>query len=301
MKNIIFSGACTALITPFCSGRIDYENFAKIIENQIASGIDALLICGTTGECATLSDIEKRDIFTFAANKIQKRVKMIAGTGSNDTKKAGELSKFAGDIGADAVLVVTPYYNKTSQEGLLKHYFTIADGIDIPMIVYNVPTRTGIDIKPDTYKKLSEHENIVGIKESKNNISDIAMTVKNCPGVCLYSGNDDMTYPLLALGARGVISVMSNIFPYEISEMCRKYIYAEDENDKNKALEIFLKTFDLSRELFCDVNPIPVKTLMAYEGMCHEEFRLPLVNISEKNRKKLIECYNLTAEKLKKI
>jgi len=284
MKKTIFTGAATAIITPFKDGNVDYASLEKIIEFQIKGGIDAIVVCGTTGESSTLSDDEHREVIDFAVKKINGRVPVIAGTGSNDTVYAVDLTKHAVHSGVDAVLVVTPYYNKATQAGLVKHYNVIADASEKPVMVYNVPSRTGVNIKPETYFKLSQHENIVAIKEANGDISSVAQTMSLCGNnIDLYSGNDDQITPILSLGGKGVISVLSNVLPYETSQICKTFFNGDVEKSRKLQLE-YLKLIYL---LFCEVNPIPVKSAMALLGYCGNEIRMPLSNMEEANLIKL--------------
>lgn len=291
MKNgqkPLFTGACTALITPFKNGEIDYKSLKDLIEFQISSGIDALLINGTTGESATLSECEKRELISFATREVAHRVPLIAGTGSNSTKKAIHLSQFACDVGVDSVLVVTPYYNKASADGLLKHYEAIANEIDIPLILYNVPSRTGVNIPLPVYEKLSEHKNITAVKEASPSISDFARLSEKCnKKLDLYSGNDDLILPTLSLGGKGVISVISNILPKETKEICRLWF----DGKTKEATELQLKLLPLINAIFSEVNPIPIKTLLANEGFCSEEFRLPLCRMDENKKRELVDIF----------
>ena len=292
-KKEVFHGAATALITPFDNGHIDYISLERLIERQIESGIDALLINGTTGESSTLTNEERKEIIAFAAKRIGGRLPTLAGTGCNITESALELSKFACDAGCDAVLVVTPYYNKASEQGLIEHYTKIADGIDKPLILYNVPSRTGVNIPLNVYLELAKHENISGVKEASSSISDFGLlSSKSQNSLDLYSGNDDMILPTLSLGGKGVISVLSNVCPKEVHDMCSLYF----EGKIKESSELQLKFFPLIKALFSEVNPIPVKTVMAHLGYCKEEFRLPLCKISDEKRKKILELisfYNL--------
>ena len=281
-KKTIFSGVCTALITPFRDGEIDYKALKNLIEFQIENGVDALLINGTTGESATLTECEKREIISFAVREVGERVPVIAGTGSNSTQKAIHLSEFASDVGVDAILVVTPYYNKASNEGLIKHYEAIANASDVPTILYNVPSRTGVNIPLPVYDRLAEHKNIVAVKEANPDISAMAKLCAKCGnGLDVYSGNDDLILPTLALGGKGVISVLSNILPKEIGDICR--FYFEGKIEQSRALQ--LRLLPLINAIFSDVNPIPIKALLAKEGFCTEEYRLPLctMNTDKKN------------------
>ena len=282
MKNEIFKGACTALITPMNeSGAVDYEAFGRLIDWQIESGIDALLIAGTTGEGSTLSDDEHQEVLRFAFERAAGRVPMIAGTGSNDTAYAVELTKAACEIGYDANLIVTPYYNKATQNGLVKMFQMIADASTKPIVLYNIAGRTGINIAPSTFAKLKGYRNIAAIKEASGNISqvaDIAALVGD--EMAIYSGNDDQIVPILSLGGSGVISVLSNLLPKETSEMCRKFM----EGDTKGALEMQLKYLPLIHALFSEVNPIPVKAAMAAMGYGADYLRMPLTPMEEEHR-----------------
>lgn len=291
MKNNrkpVFTGVCTALITPFRDGKIDFEALSGLIEFQIDGGVDALLINGTTGESATLTDAEKREIISFAVSEVGGRVPVIAGTGSNDTKKAVELSKFAYDVGADACLAVTPYYNKASEVGLIKHYEAIADATEIPIILYNVPSRTGVNIPLSVYERLSEHKNIVAVKEANPSVSDFARLSARCgKNLDLYSGNDDLILPCLSLGGNGIISVISNALPRQTGDICRLWFGGKIE----EATELQLKLLPLTNALFCEVNPIPIKALLSHLGFCKEEYRLPLCPMDSERKKALIKEY----------
>lgn len=288
-KKTIFKGACTALITPFKNGVIDYQSLKNIIEFQIEQGVDALLINGTTGESATLSECEKREIISFAVREVGGRVPLVTGTGSNCTQKAINLSKFAQKVGADAVLVVTPYYNKASAEGLIDHYETIANNIDIPLILYNVPSRTGVNIPLSVYDKLANHPNIVAVKEASSSISDFAKLSQKCSDrLTLYSGNDDLIMPTLALGGDGVISVLSNILPKEVSEICKLWFAGKTK----EATALQLKLLPLINAIFSEVNPIPIKALMSHKGFCEEEYRLPLCPMNKDKKKALFEVFD---------
>lgn len=285
MKNT-FKGAATALITPMKDGKIDYAAFETLIEDQIKNNIDALVVCGTTGESATLDDKEHRELIKFCVDTVNHRVPVIAGTGSNDTRYAIDLSAHACEIGADMLLLVTPYYNKTTQRGLIKHFEAVADVVDKPMILYNVPSRTGLNILPETYKELSYNEKIVAAKEANGNISAVAETIALCGDrLDIISGNDDQIVPIMALGGVGVISVLSNVVPKETHEMCKLML----EGKVKEAAALQLKYLDLINALFCETNPIPVKAAMAEMGFCGEEIRLPLCEMSEGNRQKMIE------------
>lgn len=285
MKHTVFTGAATALITPFKNGTIDYPAYEKILEQQISGGISALVVAGTTGEGSTLTDAEHKDIIDFTVEKVAKRVPVIAGTGSNDTAYAIELSKYADRVGADALLLVTPYYNKATQNGLYESFKAVADSVGIPCIIYNVPSRTGCNIMPATAKRLSEIENITAIKEASGDISQVAKIAQLCQdNLDIYSGNDDQIVPVLSLGGKGVISVLSNVLPHETNDICRRFF----SGDVSGALKLQLDYLDLISSLFSEVNPIPVKAAMAAMGMCENSLRLPLTPMEDKNAEKLV-------------
>ncbi|MBQ9922807.1 MAG: 4-hydroxy-tetrahydrodipicolinate synthase [Clostridia bacterium] len=284
MKKTVFRGAATALITPFKDGKVDYESFARLIDFQINGGIDALVVCGTTGEPSTLDDNEHMQVMEFCIKHTAGRVPVLCGTGSNDTAYAISLSKRACEIGADALLMVTPYYNKTTQRGLVKHFNAVADSVDKPIIVYNVPSRTGLCIKPETYAELAKHPNIAGFKEAGGDMSAIAHTMALCGDeVALYSGNDDQIVPVMSLGGQGVISVLSNLVPKDVHDICALF----EQGKTKESLKLQLKYHDLISALFCEVNPIPVKAAMQLMGYCNGELRLPLCEMEEKNFAKL--------------
>ena len=285
MKNTVFTGAATAIITPFKDNKVDYESFARLIDWQIAEGIDAIVVCGTTGEGSTLSDEEHREVLKFAVDHIAGRVPVIAGTGSNDIAYAIELTKFSCEIGADAMLVVTPYYNKATQRGLYESFTAIADASTKPIILYNVPSRTGCNLLPATVAKLAEHPNIVAIKEASGNISQVAELASLTRGkIDIYSGNDDQIVPILSLGGKGVISVLSNLMPRVTSEICHKFM----AGDVAESAKLQLNLLPLVNALFCEVNPIPVKAAMAAMGYCENSLRLPLTTMDPENEKKLL-------------
>ena len=287
-KKTLFEGVCTALITPFKDGKIDYDSLKNLIEFQIEQGIDALLINGTTGESATLTECEKRELISFAVREVGGRVPIIAGTGSNCTQKAIHLSQFAFEVGVDAILVVTPYYNKASVEGLIEHYETIANNVDIPLILYNVPSRTGVNIPLSVYDKLANHKNIVAVKEANPSISDLAKLCEKCADrLDVYSGNDDLLLPTLSLGGKGLISVISNIVPKETVKICKLYF----EGKTKEATALQLKLLPLINAIFSEVNPIPIKAIMSHKGFCKEEYRLPLGPMNEDKKKALFEVY----------
>ena len=284
MKNTVFTGAATAIITPFQNGKVDYDAFARLLEWQIEKGIDALVVCGTTGEASTLTDEEHREVIRFAVEKVAHRVPVIAGTGSNDTDYAIDLTRYAGEVGADAVLLVTPYYNKATQNGLYESFKATADASTVPCILYNVPSRTGCNLLPATVARLSEHPNIVAIKEASGNISQIAeLAALVGDKMDIYSGNDDQILPILALGGKGVISVLSNPMPTETAELCRRFF----EGDLAGARKLQLDLLPFVNALFSEVNPIPVKAAMAKMGFGENSLRLPLTPMEEANEKKL--------------
>ena len=286
MQEAIFTGAATAIITPFRDGEVDFESFGRIIDWQIGSGISALVVCGTSGEASTLVDEEHIATIEYAVKRTAGRVPIIAGTGSNDTAHAIRLSRAACEVGADALLLVTPYYNKTSQRGLIELYTRVGDAVDRPIILYNVPSRTGMAIAPATYAALADHPRIVGIKEACGNIAAIAETAALVGDrMTLYSGNDDQITPILALGGQGVISVLSNVLPKETNDICSLFA----EGRVREAAELQLRLVPLIKALFSDVNPIPVKEAMAMMGWCTREVRGPLVNMDPAAREVLRE------------
>lgn len=278
MKKTVFTGAAVAIITPMLpDGSIHYEELGRIIEDQVAGGTDAIVICGTTGEASTMPDEEHLDCIEYAVKKVAGRIPVVAGTGSNDTNHAIKLSQEAVRRGADALLQVTPYYNKTSQSGLVRHFTAIADAVDAPIILYNVPSRTGVNITPATCKILAQHPRIVAIKEASGNIAQVAQIAHLCGDeLAIYSGNDDQIVPLLALGGKGVISVLSNVAPRQAHDICRLWF----EGNTQASLQLQLDMMDLCGALFCDVNPIPVKAAMNMLGYQAGECRLPLDRLS---------------------
>ena len=278
IKELIFKGVGTALITPTNENGIDFEKLERLIDFQVEKGINALIIAGTTGEGATFNDKEHKDLLTFAIDKIRGRVPMIAGVGSNDTNYACSLTKFACEIGVDGLLAVTPYYNKATQYGLIQSYTAIAKAANKPIILYNVPSRTGVNIEPETYLELSKVDNIVGIKEASGNLSKI-MDTFNLVGdkLYIYSGNDDEITPFLSMGGIGVISVLSNMLPKETVEICDSYF----AGDIKKSANLQLKYLPLIRALFSEVNPIPIKSAMAKLGYCENYLRLPLTPMNK--------------------
>ena len=274
MKKVLpFKGACVAIVTPFNETGINFDELGKIIDDQIANGTDAICITGTTGEAATMNNDEHCAAMKFAVDYVKGRVPVIAGTGSNDTAYAIKLSQYAQKVGVDALLLVTPYYNKCTQDGLVVHYKKIADNVDIPLIVYNVPGRTGVNIKPETYAKLAEHTRIVAVKEAGGDLTGILRTRKLCGDeLAIYSGNDDQIIPILALGGLGVISVLSNVAPRDTHLICQNYF----DGKVDEASKMQIDYCDLIDALFCEVNPIPVKVAMRLMGWNVGELRLPL-------------------------
>lgn len=285
-QNSIFRGAATALITPLTPDGIDFAQFGRLIEWQIAEGIDALVVAGTTGEGSTLTDAEHRTAIRFAVETASGRVPIIAGTGSNDTDYAVDLTRYACGAGADALLVVTPYYNKATQKGLVRMYETIADAADKPLILYNVPSRTGVNIEPKTYRALADHPRIAAIKEAGGNFSKIVET-RALVGdrLDIYSGNDDQIVPILSLGGAGVISVLSNLLPRQTSELCKHFF----EGDLAGSLRMQCDYLPLIHALFSEVNPIPVKAAMAAMGFCQDTLRLPLTPMEDDHRAVLLD------------
>ena len=281
MKNTIFTGAGVAIITPMnADGSIYYDGFAENIEFQIANGTDAIIVCGTTGEASTMTDDEHIECIRFAVEKTAGRIPVIAGTGSNDTKYAVELSKIAQEKGADGLLLVTPYYNKASQKGLVAHFTAIADAVDIPIILYNIPGRTGVSIDMNTYKILGQHKNIVAVKEASGNISYTSKLIAQCGDLLdVYSGNDDIIVPMMSIGAKGVISVISNIMPketHEITQLCLA-------NNCEEAAKLQMKYLELINNLFIEVNPIPIKEAMNQMKMPSGPCRLPLCEMTDEH------------------
>lgn len=286
MKKTVFEGIATALVTPITENGIDYDAFGKLIDWQIESGINALVICGTTGEGSTLTDEEHKEAIAYSVKRSGGRVPIIAGTGSNDTAYALELTEFACSVGVDGVLVVTPYYNKATQNGLIEMFTKIADTSTVPVILYNVPSRTGVNIAPKTVAALSKHPNINAIKEASGNISQIAEIAALCgDNINIYSGNDDQIVPIMSLGGKGCISVLSNVCPKESVEICNSFF----GGDIKAAAALQLKYLPLINALFSEVNPIPVKAAMAEMGFCEDYLRLPLTSMEEANKAVLFE------------
>lgn len=283
MKKLPFTGSAVAIVTPFDGLNTNYDTLEQLIEMHIAKKTDAIVICGTTGEASTMPDEEHLAAIKFTIDKAAGRVPVIAGTGANDTPHAIRLSKKAEEYGADGILTVTPYYNKTTQKGLIEHFTQIANSIKIPVILYNVPSRTGMSFSIDTLKKLSELENVVAIKEASGNISYAAQVAAEVPDMYMYSGNDDMIVPMMSLGAKGVISVVANVAPEDTHKLCRYCL----DNDYEKARKLQLKMLDLINKLFIEVNPIPVKTALNLMGYNAGNLRMPLCDMEPQNLQKL--------------
>ena len=284
-KKTVFRGIATALITPFRDGQVDYDAYGKFIDWQIEQGINALVACGTTGESSTLSDEEHRKTLAYAVKRVAGRVPVIAGTGSNELDYAVDLSKYAVSVGADAILVVTPYYNKATQKGLIGMYTAIADAAGVPTILYNVPSRTGVNIEPKTYAALAEHPDIVAFKEANGNISKIVETLSYVRGkLDLYSGNDDQIVPLMSMGGIGAISVLSNILPRETVAICDRFF----AGDVAGAAELQCHYHALIDALFSEINPIPVKAAVSAMGFCENSLRLPLTELEDGHRETLL-------------
>ncbi len=286
MKRLLFRGVGTAIVTPFSNTGVDFHALGDLIEFQIAEGADALIICGTTGESPTLSEEERRKCISFAVEKCAGRIPVIAGCGSNSTACALALSRYACDAGADGILLVSPYYNKSSPAGMIAHYTAIADGVDRPVLLYNVPGRTGMDLPLSVYGELAKHENIVGVKEACGDVGKSARILRSCPAdFSLYSGDDILTLPLLSLGAQGVISVVSNLVPRAMHELCHAYF----AGDLAQARALHMHLLPLMDAMFSEVNPIPVKASMAMAGLAPGRVRLPLVGASNATKEQLKE------------
>lgn len=298
----VFTGSGVAIVTPFGEDeKIDYDVFEKLIEFQIANNTDAVIVCGTTGEGSTLTVDERLSLFRFAAEKIRGRVPLICGTGSNSTSFSLDIAKEAEKCGADAHLMVTPYYNKTSQIGLVEHYFTLADSLDKPVIVYNVPSRTGMNITPETYFNLAQHNNIVGVKEADTNIVKLQKSVHLCADkLDFYIGNDDMISSACAVGCKGVVSVLANILPSFTHKMAETGV----KGNNKECVAMQNEVMELAQKLFCDINPIPVKEAMSQLSMCSNVLRLPLYKTSESNQKLIsdvLKKYKYLSDKEQKI
>ncbi len=286
MKNTLFTGAATAIITPFTENGLDLKAMGRLIGDQLKKGINALVVAGTTGESATLSEAEYGELISFCVRRVGGRVPLIAGSGSNDTAHAIARSLMAREAGADGLLLVTPYYNKTTQRGLAAHFRAIADAAELPCVLYNVPSRTGLNMLPETLCALSEHRWIVAVKEACGSISQVAKEIRLCGDrLDVYSGNDDQTVPILSLGGKGVISVISNILPGEMARLCALYF----EGRVREAADIQLRLLELMNQLMIETNPIPVKAACAALGFGENRVRLPLVTMEEGNRARLLE------------
>ncbi len=284
MKNIIFKGCGTAIVTPFTNDGINFEEFGKLIEFQISNGADSIIVCGTTGESSTMSLEEKKSAIEFAIRVANKRIPIIAGTGGNCTKSVIELSQYAEKIGADALLIVTPYYNKTTQAGLVAHYTAIAKSVKLPIIMYNVPSRTGLNITPETCLQLSKVDNIVAVKEASGDLSQVAKIAALCrDNLHIYSGNDDQILPVLSLGGLGVISVISNVIPKTVHNMTEYFF----NGNNTEATKLQLDTLEFTSAMFCEVNPIPVKAALNMIGFNAGIPRLPLVELSDSGKEKV--------------
>ncbi len=280
----LFIGAGVALVTPFKDNKVDYEKLGKLVEFHVNHKTDAIIVCGTTGESATMNDDERKEVIKFVVDKVNKRIPVIAGSGSNNTSHAVELSKYCESVGVDGLLVVTPYYNKGNEKGLYKHYETIAKSVKLPIILYNVPSRTGVNLKAEMVERLSHIENIIAVKEASGDISQVVEIARLCgEGFDIYSGNDDMIVPLLSLGGKGVISVVANILPEDTHDLVMKFI----EGDVSGSRKMQLDMNALVNSLFIEVNPVPVKKALYFMGMIEDEVRLPLGKMSESNILKL--------------
>lgn len=281
----MFTGSCVALVTPFKNGKVDYETLKKLVEFHLKNGTSALVPCGTTGESATLTYEEHEEVVRFVVEVTKKRIPVIAGAGSNSTQETIDLTQAAKKDGADAVLLVVPYYNKPTQKGLYEHFRKVAEEVNIPIILYNIPGRTGVNMLPETVAKLAKDcENIVGIKEASGNLDQVSEIVETCPkDFTILSGDDALTLPMLALGGKGVISVIANLVPQDMAKMCNAWFKGNFE----KAKQLHHKMFPLIKALFIETNPIPVKTAMGLLGLCSAELRLPLASMEEKNLEKL--------------
>lgn len=289
----IFKGSGVAIVTPFQNGKVDYTAFTRLIELQIISGTDAIIVCGTTGEAATLTPEERTEVIRFCVERVDGRIPVIAGTGSNNTSHAIDLSREAEALGVDGLLIVTPYYNKTSQAGLVAHYGAICEQVRLPVLVYNVPSRTGVNVLPATMKAIMEEcENVVGIKEASGNIEQIVNLAALCPKLDIYSGNDDHVLPVLSVGGKGVISTIANVVPSEVHNLCMAYFAGK----MDIARKIQFSLLPIWKAAFSETNPIPIKTMMHMMELCSDELRLPLVPPQKENRdmmKKALKDFGL--------
>lgn len=288
MKKEIFKGVGTAIVTPFKENDVNYQEFGRLLEDQINAGIETIIVCGTTGEATTMDEVERNKLIHYAINKASGRAKIIVGTGSNNTKQAIKLSKKAEMMGADGLLIVTPYYNKTTQKGIIAHYEAIAKEVDTPIILYNVPSRTGLNIKPETYEKLAKIDNIVAVKEASGDLNQIKQITELCD-LDIYSGNDDQIVPILKLGGKGVISVLSNVKPEYTIEMVNSYF----NGDIEKADKMQEDAMELINSLFCETNPIPVKYALTKMGYDCALLRLPLIELSDENKPRVEKALKL--------
>lgn len=280
----IFKGSGVALVTPFKEGQVDYTSLTRIVELQIISGTDAIIVCGTTGEASTMTPEEKMDVIRFVVERVDGRIPVIAGTGGNCTASVIEGSRKAEALGVDGLLIVTPYYNKTTQAGLVAHYEAICEQVHIPIIVYNVPSRTGLNVLPATMKKIMEScENVVGMKEASGNIEQIVNLAETCPGCAIYSGNDDHILPVLSIGGEGVISTIANVVPSEVHNLCMAFFAGKIEIARKMQLSLL----PIWRAAFSETNPIPIKTMMSMMELCGPELRLPLIPPSQENEEKM--------------
>lgn len=287
----MFTGSMTALVTPFKNGKVDEDRLKEIIDFQIENGTTALVPCGTTGESATLTYEEHNKVIDITIKHTKGRIPVIAGTGSNSTEETIMLTRHAKEAGADACLLIAPYYNRPTQSGLIAHFMKVADTVGIPLVIYNIPGRTGVNIEPETIAKLSEHKNIIAVKEASGNLDQISRIISLC-SIVILSGDDSLTLPIMSVGGKGVISVASNIVPKDVAEMVSSF----EKGDLQKARRLHYKLLPLFKVLFIETNPAPVKAAMAMMGMMDEEIRLPLVPIKEENRAKLrkvVEEYGL--------
>ena len=296
MKKLPFTGSGVAIVTPFDkNNEVNYKEFEKLIKMHIKNKTDAIIVCGTTGEASTMPSDEHLEVIDFAVKTVNHRIPVIAGCGSNDTFHAVRMSQQAQKLGADALLSVTPYYNKANKNGLYEHFKTIASSVDLPVILYNVPSRTGVNIPIETLKELSKIENVVAIKEASGNLGYSAQIAAEVPDLYIYSGNDDVTVPIMSLGGVGVISVAANIIPKEMHDICEFYL----KNDVCKARKLQLKMMDIINKLFIEVNPVPVKAAMRYLGYDVGNVRLPLGKMEDENIKKLIQ--SIEKSEIKKV
>lgn len=295
MKKTVFTGSGVAIITPFNENGIDFESLGNLIDFHLANNTDAIIVCGTTGEAATMPDEEHLSAIEYTVKRVNKKIPVIAGTGSNDTVHGIKLSKEAERLGADALLVVTPYYNKTNKQGLINHFTAIAESVNIPIILYNVPSRTGMNISLEVLEELAKVDNIVGLKEASGNASYLMeVAAKYGDRFDIYSGNDDIIVPVMSVGGKGVISVLANVLPKETHDICQLYL----DGKTNESMRLQFKYLDLINSLFCEVNPIPVKTALNLMGFNVGILRMPLYEMDEKNKQRLIDSLKNAGVKL---